>query len=91
MSGNAQKELISLLTSIKDTKKMGLFLSDILSHSEFKDVVSRWQIVKMLNQGMSQREIAKKLGISIAKVTRGSRVLKYGKGGFAPFLKRKKK
>lgn len=90
MSSKSHKELIDILVSIKDPKRMSLFLSDILSHAELKDVVSRLQIVKMLDKGVSQRDIAKKLGISIAKVTRGSRVLKYGKGGFAPFLKKKK-
>jgi len=68
-------EVVDLLTDIHDSGVMLAFLKDILTPAELDDVVLRLQIIKMLRAGTPQREIAKKLGISVAKVTRGSRAL----------------
>jgi Trp operon repressor len=64
------------------------FLYDLLSPAEYKDLAVRWQIVKMLYQKVPQREIAEKLHISIATVTRGSREMINKKGGFKQILEK---
>lgn len=58
------------------------FLFDILSPTEYKSLAVRWQIVKLLKQGVTHREIAKQLRVSVATVNRGSRELANKKGGF---------
>lgn len=68
-----------------------MLLKDILTPQELDSVAERWQLIQMLAAGVPQREIAKKLGISISKITRGSRMLQYGSGGFGVFLDRVKK
>lgn len=82
-----RKELCSLFTAIETEKQSALLLEDILTPAEYDSIAERWQIIKLLHQGMTHREVAKKLGISISKVTRGSRCLQYGSGGFKIFLK----
>ena len=52
------------------------FLEEILTSSEVSTLTKRWRIMKMLSQGVSQREIAKKLNVSLCKVTRGAKILK---------------
>ncbi len=79
-------ELIRLLTQITDPKLMRLFLTDLLSPVEFTELATRWQIIKLLHAGMPQREIAEKLGVGIATVTRGSRALAQNNSGFAKIL-----
>jgi TrpR family trp operon transcriptional repressor len=64
------------------------FLFDLLSPAEYKDLAVRWQIVKQLQKGLSQRDIAKNLKVSISTVTRGSREMLNKKGGFAEILKK---
>lgn len=68
-----------------------MLLKDILTPQELDSVAERWQLIQMLDAGVPQREIAKKLGISISKITRGSRMMQYGSGGFDMFLKRVKR
>lgn len=51
------------------------FLSDLLTPRELEELGMRWQIFTLLEQGVPQREIAKRLGVGIATVTRGARVL----------------
>ncbi len=62
------------------------FLFDLLSPAEYKDLAVRWQIVKQLQKGLSQRDIAKNLKVSISTVTRGSREMLNKKGGFSQLL-----
>lgn len=85
-----RQEFISLLTSIKDPKVMSVFIEDILTPAEFEEIVTRWQIIKQLAKGVPQRTIAKNLGVSIAKITRGSRELLDKDGGFWKVLKIKR-
>lgn len=68
-----------------------MLLEDILTPGELESLAERWQEIQLLAAGKTQRAVAAKLGISISKVTRGSRMLQYGTGGFAHFLKKLKK
>ena len=86
MSQIYHKELFKLFASIQDEKEAQLLLKDILTPQELDSVAERWQIVKLLNKKIPQRDIASKLNISISKVTRGSRSMQYGSGGFKVFL-----
>ena len=85
------KDLYALFASVKTEKEAKMLLTDILTPQEVVSVQERWQIVKELDKGTSQRNISKKMGVSISKITRGSRMLQYGTGGFAYFLKKLKK
>lgn len=82
-------ELVEVLQKIgKDKKMLKDFLVDILTPQEYEEVIRRWQIIKKLGQGIPQRQIVKDLGISIATITRGSRMLRNDKGGFNQVLKK---
>ena len=83
----SHKELARLFASIKDADQMGKLLQDFLTPQELEDLILRWEIIKLLNTGMPQREIAQKLGVAIGTVSRGARELKYGHNGFAQVLK----
>jgi len=65
-----------------------MLLQDILTPQEIESIVERWQLIKQLASGKPQRDVAKDLKISISKITRGSRVLKYGTGGFRHFIEK---
>ncbi|AEC01532.1 Trp family transcriptional regulator [Parasphaerochaeta coccoides] len=69
-------ELIAVFASTTDTEKMKQLLDELLTPHEKKSVLLRWNLMNDLYQGMPQRGIASKYGISLCKVTRGSRILK---------------
>lgn len=85
-----EKELIKILCEITDHNLMQKFLDDLLSKSEFSDIKTRWQIIKQLDSGITQRKISKDLKVSISKITRGSLELKNKKGGFRQILNQQK-
>ncbi|HCW32811.1 MAG: hypothetical protein UT55_C0022G0009 [Candidatus Peregrinibacteria bacterium GW2011_GWE2_39_6] len=83
-----QQELIKAFLSLKNNTEVRLFLNDILTPGEIEILVERWNLVKLLRQGKTQREVSAILGIAIATVSRGARQLKYGSRGFALIMKR---
>ena len=52
------------------------FFGELLTPSERCDIALRWKLLQRLMRGDSHRVIAKDLGISPCKFTRGSRILK---------------
>lgn len=71
-----------------DLSLLKAFFQDILSPGEYKELGVRWQIVKQLAAGKSQRDVAKNLHTAIATVTRGSRELADKSGGFQQVLRK---
>ena len=73
-----KQELIDLISNTKSCE-LDILFSDLLSDSEYDDIILRYQIIKLLRLNMPHRKISQMLGVSIAKVTRGSKLLKSAK------------
>lgn len=83
-----KKELIKLIASAKGVGEIETLLQALFTPAEQEELAKRWQIVRQLIEGVSQRKIRDELKVSIATVTRGSRELQYGNGTFQKFYKR---
>lgn len=76
-------ELADVLVRVSHDKVLFKdLLVDLLTPSELAEIAKRWQIVRMLDEGVSHHEIAEKLRVGIATVTRGSREMQEESGGF---------
>ena len=84
-------ELSQTLAGIREPLLIESFLRCLLTPAETADIAARWALVKALDEGQSQREIAKDLGVSLCKITRGSRELKKEDSAFRRILERVKK
>lgn len=73
---SAYKELIGLITAMDDASDMDRLFKELFTERELSDLVLRWQLLKELHQGVTQRSIASKHNISLCKITRGSKILK---------------
>jgi TrpR family transcriptional regulator, trp operon repressor len=62
------------------------FLYSLFTASEADEIAKRWALVKQIANGRPQREIAKDLGLSLCKITRGSRELKKESSAFKRML-----
>lgn len=80
------KLITDTLWRIKAQEDFSWALEDLLTPSEIVEVADRITILQMLKAGKSQRDIAETLGVSVTTVSRGSRVLQYGKGNIGKFL-----
>ena len=64
------------------------FLYSLFTPSEADEMAKRWALVKRIAEGIPQRDIAKELGLSLCKITRGSRELKKEDSSFKRMLER---
>ena len=74
--------LTDIFWQVEEKKDLENLLKDILTPQEIEALYERLQIIKLLKQGYSQRQIAEKLWVSTTTANRGSRVLKYWTGIF---------
>jgi len=79
-------ELVSVLSRTADRELIDSFLRCLLTPAEAADIAARWALVKSLEKKIPQREIARNLGISLCKITRGSRELKKPNSAFQRIL-----
>ena len=70
----------ALFTRVRGRRAMRRLLDEILTPAETRDLALRWRLVQRLHAGVPQRRIADELGISLCKITRGSRILKRADG-----------
>ena len=82
MNPELPSDLASVLAALDDTDDLSRLLRDLLTPAEIEAIGERWNIVKRLASGASQRTVRDILGVSIGTVSRGARQLRYGEGGF---------
>lgn len=75
---SAFKEITQILSDITRPEDVEKFLNEILTENERKDLSLRWDLMRKLHDGIPQRAISSELGISLCKITRGSKILKSG-------------
>ena len=69
------KEISNVLSKINDAKLIEELMNELFTENELTYLSSRWEIMKLLDKGVTQRKIAKDLHLSLCKITRGSKEL----------------
>ena len=80
------RELSQVLAIADNPQLIEDFLKSLLTENEVGDISSRWALVRLIETGMSQRTISRELGLSLCKITRGSRELKREGSPFARMI-----
>ncbi|MGI6432763.1 MAG: Trp family transcriptional regulator [Sphaerochaetaceae bacterium] len=70
------QELIDLFAKTNNYLEMQKLFEELFTQREKYDFALRWRLLKELHAGKSQREIARNLGMSLCKITRGAKILK---------------
>jgi TrpR family trp operon transcriptional repressor len=78
----SMREIARAFAATSDPQYILHFLNSLLTPNEIREISSRWELVKLLDQGQSQRQIAQRLGLSLCKITRGARELKKKNSAF---------
>lgn len=85
---DALYEGMLLLESVKECRS---FFRDLCTIGELQEMSERFEVVKLVDEGVPYREIAEKTGVSTATITRVAQWLKNGEGGYRLILDRLKK
>ena len=83
---DSMDELSRTLATVNDSVLLRDFLKALLTPQEYNAVAARWALVRLLDQGMTQRKIAETLGLSLCKITRGSREMKKEESSFRKMI-----
>ena len=80
--------LFEALLSLKTTEEFALFLEDVCTVKEITDMAQRLRVARMLRAKTSYAVINQETGVSTATISRVSRCLDYGPGGYDLVLQR---
>lgn len=69
-------ELADAFAGMTDPRAVRRLLEELCTASECRDIALRWRLMKQLAEGRPQRAIARELGVSLCKITRGSKYMK---------------
>ena len=64
------------------------FLRDLCTRSELDAMAHRWEVAKLLEEGLPYLEVARRAHASTTTVTRVAQWLRNGEGGYALALRR---
>ena len=85
------KELFRTIADLQDPREVADFLRDLCTIHELEAMAHRWQVARLVDQGLPYTEIAEKTGASTATVTRVAHWLNHGEDGYRTAIDRAKK
>ena len=85
------QDLIKAISSIENAKECEQFLSDICTIQELEKMSQRLQAAQLLIDGDTYEQVIEKTGISSTTLSRVSRCIRYGDGGYKNIIEKIKK
>jgi TrpR-related protein YerC/YecD len=83
-------DLFETILELEDADEVERFLRDLCTLSELQAMAHRWEVAKLVEQGLAYQEISSRTGASTTTVTRVAHWLRYGEGGYRLALERRK-
>ena len=80
--------LYEVLAGISDEKECTLFLEDLCTHKEIEQMAQRVKAAELLLDGKTYAQVIAETDISSATLSRVSRCIRYGDGGYRRVLKK---
>jgi TrpR-related protein YerC/YecD len=81
-------DLVEALLAMETPEEARRFLRDLCTLPELEALTHRWQIARLVDQGVSYLEIAERVPSSTATVTRVAQWVRHGSGGYRLALDR---
>jgi TrpR-related protein YerC/YecD len=82
------RELFDAILALETRQETEAFFRDLCTLSELEAMTHRWQVARLLEQGLPYLEIAERTGASTTTVTRVAHWLNHGEGGYRLALDR---
>ena len=76
---------------LKTVEECAAFFNDICTIQELEALAQRMEVALKLNKGESYVDINKEMGVSTATISRVSKYLNYGAGGYERVIERMEK
>ena len=83
-------DLFEAVATLESPEEVEIFCRDLCTLAELEAMAHRWQVVRLLEQGLPYLEISQLTGASTTTVTRVAHWLRHGEGGYRLALDRAK-
>ena len=83
-------ELFGAIASLESPEEVEIFCRDLCTLAELEAMAHRWEVARLLEQGLPYLEISQRTGASTTTVTRVAHWLRHGEGGYRLALDRLK-
>ncbi len=84
----AENALFRAVISLRSATECRNFFRDLCTPAELQALVDRWQVVELLEQGLTYRKIHDLTGVSVTTIGRVARFLTDGFGGYRTAIDR---
>jgi TrpR-related protein YerC/YecD len=84
----AENALFHAIISLRTVTECRSFFRDLCTPAELQALVDRWQVVELLEQGLTYRKIHDLTGVSVTTIGRVARFLTDGFGGYRTAIDR---
>ncbi len=81
-------ELFQAIAELDSAEEAERFLRDLCTIQELQSLSARWQVARLLDQGMHYHDIVELTGASTATISRVNTWLRFGTGGYRRMLQR---
>ncbi len=81
-------ELFEAIMTLKSKEECYTFFEDVCTIKELIEISQRLKVAKLLRAGVNYATISKEIGVSTATISRVSKCLEYGNGGYKTVLDR---
>jgi TrpR-related protein YerC/YecD len=85
------EDLFATIAALRTPEEAQHFLRDLCTRSELDAMAHRWQVARLLDEGLPYLETAKRAHASTTTVTRVAQWLRNGEGGYALALRRRRR
>ena len=83
-------DLFQTIVGLKSLEETERFFRDLCTIPELHTLAHRWEVAKLLDQGVPYADIAERTGASTATITRINTWRRFGMGGYRLLLDRRK-
>ena len=76
------RELVESVLTLETRDEAERFLRDLCTLSELEAMAHRWQVARLVDEGLPYHEVSRRTGASTTTVTRVAHWLRHGEGGY---------
>ena len=82
LQSDSINRLFDVILHLEDREECYRFFEDICTIKELQDLAQRMDVAVLLSKGENYQAIAQTVGVSTATISRVSKCLNYGSGGY---------
>ncbi len=76
------RELFAAVLALETPEETEHFLRDLCTLSELEAMAHRWQVARLVDEGLPYHEVSRRTGASTTTVTRVAHWLRHGEEGY---------